>query len=193
MDGWSLFWWAAGSAFVLYGLALGVLAVARRTSEKVARRTARYWRHELAITTWILATPGLVAAGYGVLIAIGLVLFPLGIAVGTIATRVSLGERSRMYALPLIFVGVVDVILLRAQVQWGEVELGTDWAPTLGVASYLGLATANAVRIFTRGLKNSRLRRASAPGPEVHRDSNPTPGAFTPPVDLYRATASRIG
>lgn len=192
MDVSELIWWAAGTAFVGYGIALGAIAVTRRRSEKVAQRTAPFWRHELAITTWILATPGLVAAGYGLLIMIGFVLLPLGIAVGVIATRVSLGKRSVAYVLPLLFVGAVDLYLLVALFGSGAPNGGSGWLPVLGLALYLGLATANAWRIFTRGRTNSRLRNSPALEEEVHRDPNPTPGAFTPPLDLYRATAARI-
>jgi hypothetical protein len=74
-------------------------------------------------------------------------------------------------------------------------ERGFDPGEILGIAgvvTYLALATANAIRIFRRGLDASRATRedAAAMVPE-HRDPSPTPGAFEPPRDLFVALSTR--
>lgn len=199
MDGWPLFWWGAWTAFALYGIALGVLALARHRSASVAERTAVLWRHELWITTWTLATPGLVAAAYGVFIMIGLVLFPLGIAVGVIATRVALRKRSTFWWLPLAFVGLVDLIVGVLLIMARAPVTPSGLVSTAGLVLYLSLATANAVRILTRGRALSRGLKPPTEGSAeiqaVALQPSPlparAPGAFEPPVDLYRSMAAR--
>lgn len=199
MDGWSLVWWGACTAFALYAIALGVFALVRHRSANIAERTAGVWRHELWITTWILAMPGLVAAAYGVLIMIGFVLLPLGLAVGVIATRVALGRRSIFWWLPLAFVGLVDLIVGVSLITAADSVSLSDLAATAGLVLYLGLATANAVRILTRGRASGRgPKRPTERSAKVQAVSRPpspaperAPGAFEPPVDLYRSMATR--
>ena len=178
------------AAIPIYLVVLVAFALARKRSQRVTDGTSAVWRNELAITTWVLAAPGLVAAASAMMFGVGLVLLPLGIAVGVIATRVAGGKVSHNYALPLIFVGIVDLVIAVYLVGGASDLSGWEFFGVAGTVLYFALATANAVRILRGGRAVSSGRRSPDSRPET-RHPVTTPGTFEPPRDLFVALASR--
>jgi hypothetical protein len=160
---------------LLYAVSVCGLALVQRMRGADRQLVPRLWNHELAVTTWVFATPGLILAAYGLLIGIGLVLVPLGVAVGVIATRVSLRLKSVLYWFPLAFVGTVDALVVAALADEVAVSPRPDGATFGAVLAYLVLATINAVRISSRGLANSRARRRGADESGMAVTDAPTP------------------
>lgn len=154
-DGSVLAWIFILSLFLIvaYGIALGILALVRATSG-ASESAAAFWRRELVLTTWILALPGLIAAAVGSLLLIGMIPLAMGIWLIVVTHRVNAGRRTRFHLMPLVFVGVVDVLslfLLVGDTYW---DAG-DALGMLAYAAYLTAATANAARIYARGRRNA--------------------------------------
>jgi hypothetical protein len=160
---------------LLYTVIVCGLAAVQRIRGAEHPFLPRLWDHELAVTTWVLATPGLILAAYGLLIGIGFVLVPLGIAVGVIGTRVSLRLKSVLYWFPLAFVSIVDALVVAALADEAAVSPRPDAPAFAAVLAYLSLATINAVRILFRGLAASRTRRREADGANMPAVEGPTP------------------
>ena len=177
----------------------GALRIAARRRQPT-RALIALSRRELALTTAVLAAPGLVAAVVGVLSVGGALVaaVPLvaGIAIVRIASKVSSVRPTLSYGFPLGFVLVVDVL-----VAWWFMAQAADAYAAVHifqasvVAVYLAASTANAVRVAVRGRR--QWRRYGAPAWAVasidpratQAPAVGTPGAFEPPVDLFTQIA----
>lgn len=152
-----------------YGLAVAVALFVRSARGDRDVFTHGAWHWELTFTTVILAAPGLLLAVVGIIVLVGVLALAMGVWMLVVTVGVDRGKQRRAHMMPLIFVGIVDLLALSIMVQ--SVVGYASWDDgfyLVAIPLYFALATGNAVRIMLRGRANNRsfglAGSAHAPG-----------------------------